>query len=106
MPRSAAFLATRPAASITDGLLVFVHEVMAAMTMSPCVRSLFTEPMLRRPVFFNASSLSAKPRSSNGLRRSASNCVLTSARRMRSCGRLGPATDGSTDPRSSSIVSV
>src|SRR6185295_9458355 len=34
-PRSAAFLATRPAASMTLGLEVFVQLVMAAMTTEP-----------------------------------------------------------------------
>ena len=34
-PRSNAFFASKPAANITDGLLVFVHEVMAAMTTEP-----------------------------------------------------------------------
>ena len=34
-PRSAAFLATRPAAIMTDGFDVFVQLVMAAMTTEP-----------------------------------------------------------------------
>src|SRR5688500_11322127 len=34
-PRSTAFLASRPAASITDGFDVLVQLVMAAMTTSP-----------------------------------------------------------------------
>ena len=38
-PFSTAFLASRPAATITLGLLVFVQLVMAAMTTSPCLRS-------------------------------------------------------------------
>src|SRR2546430_9367714 len=38
-PFSTAFLARMPAASITEGLLVFVHEVMAAMSTSPCPTS-------------------------------------------------------------------
>jgi len=33
------FLATMPAASITDGLLVLVQEVIAAMSTSPCPMS-------------------------------------------------------------------
>jgi hypothetical protein len=34
-PRSTAFLASRPAASITDGLEVLVQLVMAAITTCP-----------------------------------------------------------------------
>ncbi len=34
-PRSTAFLATRPAASITEGFDVLVQLVMAAMTTEP-----------------------------------------------------------------------
>src|SRR5215471_16903785 len=34
-PRSTAFLASRAAATITDGFEVFVHEVMAAITTAP-----------------------------------------------------------------------
>ena len=37
IPRSTAFLASRPAATITPGLLVFVQLVMAAITTSPWV---------------------------------------------------------------------
>ena len=35
--RATAFLATRPAITITPGLEVLVQEVIAAMTTSPCV---------------------------------------------------------------------
>ena len=35
-PCSIAFFATRPAAIITDGFDVFVHDVIAAMTTEPC----------------------------------------------------------------------
>src|SRR5919201_6161729 len=38
-PRSTAFLASRPAASITDGLEVLVQLVMAAITTCPWSRS-------------------------------------------------------------------
>src|ERR687889_2421952 len=34
-PRSTAFLASRPAPTITDGLDVLVHEVIEAMTTAP-----------------------------------------------------------------------
>ena len=39
MPFSTAFFATRPAPSMTAGLDVFVHEVIAAITTSPWPRS-------------------------------------------------------------------
>ncbi len=38
MPRSTAFFASSAAPSITDGLEVLVHEVIAAMTTSPWSR--------------------------------------------------------------------
>ena len=38
-PFSTAFLATSPAASMTSGFEVFVHEVIAAITTDPCYRS-------------------------------------------------------------------
>ena len=38
-PRSTAFFASRPAASITVGFEVLVHDVMAAITTSPCASS-------------------------------------------------------------------
>jgi hypothetical protein len=38
-PRSTAFLASRPAPTITCGFDVFVQEVIAAMTTLPCSRS-------------------------------------------------------------------
>src|SRR4051812_17026005 len=37
MPRAWAFFATRPAASMTEGLLVLVQLVMAAITTAPCL---------------------------------------------------------------------
>ncbi len=36
-PFSTAFLATRPAAIITEGLEVLVHEVIEAMATAPCL---------------------------------------------------------------------
>jgi hypothetical protein len=39
IPRSTAFLASRPAASITAGFEVFVQLVMAAITTAPCSSS-------------------------------------------------------------------
>ena len=42
-PASTAFLAKRPAANITPGLDVFVHDVIAAITTEPWV-SLYCYP--------------------------------------------------------------
>ena len=52
-PFSTAFLASKPAAIITDGLDVFVQEVIAAITTEPCATSKFsplseTLPVLAR----------------------------------------------------------
>src|SRR5688500_11003032 len=43
-PCSIAFLASRPAASITAGFDVLVHEVMAAITTSPWVNAIVDDP--------------------------------------------------------------
>ena len=37
-PRSTAFFASSPAATITYGFEVFVHDVIAAITTAPCAR--------------------------------------------------------------------
>lgn len=41
-PRSTAFLASKPAAIITFGLEVLVHEVIAAITIDPCFKECST----------------------------------------------------------------
>jgi hypothetical protein len=43
-PRSTAFFARRPAATMTDGFEVFVQLVIAAMTTEPCSRSKDSPP--------------------------------------------------------------
>ena len=43
-PFSAAFLASRPAASMTEGLDVFVHDVMAAIVTAPLAISKVSVP--------------------------------------------------------------
>ena len=45
-PRATALRASSPAATMTVGLLVFVHEVIAAITTEP-VRSLWVLPSSR-----------------------------------------------------------
>ena len=44
-PRSTAFLARSPAATITDGFDVFVQLVIAAITTEPCPSSKDSSPM-------------------------------------------------------------
>src|SRR6059036_3303068 len=87
-PRSTAFLATRPAATITDGLDVFVQLVMAAMTTEPWSSSLREGSVA--PI--------CSPNTSE-------NDSHTRGSATRSCGRFGPATLGSTDERSNSSCS-
>ncbi|OPX67557.1 MAG: hypothetical protein A4E30_00004 [Methanomassiliicoccales archaeon PtaB.Bin215] len=86
-PRSTAFLASSPAAIMTDGLDVLVQEVMEAMSTSPSFISL---PLFLPPCF----SISLL------------NSGFICASSMRSCGRLGPARDGLTFLRSSSMRSL
>ncbi|OPX59816.1 MAG: hypothetical protein A4E29_01213 [Methanomassiliicoccales archaeon PtaB.Bin134] len=86
-PRSTAFLASSPAAIITDGLEVLVQEVMEAMSTSP---SLISSPFLGPPCF---AIISRK-------------LSLTLESSMRSWGRFGPASDLSIVERSSSRRSL
>ena len=147
-PRSTALRASRPAPSMTDGLEVFVHDVMAAMTtwpwstlnVSPSIVtstavsecSAITVPAATAGAEAGAaggswpgtlsaggseagkvsatasswelamsSSASRPTRSASAARKeSFAPCSAT-----RSCGRLGPASEGTTSPRSSSRVS-
>src|SRR5262245_60451973 len=83
-PRSTAFLAINPAASITDGFDVLVQLVMAAMT---------TEPLpTPNPLAGAAPGKEVRKFS------------FTCGNSTRSCGRFGPAMDGTTSPRSSDRV--
>jgi hypothetical protein len=99
-PRSTAFLARSPAATITDGLDVLVQLVIEAMTTAPCDSSDVFPPIVTAtrsglgPVLFlSPGSAAAKD-------------AFTPLRLTRSCGRFGPATLGSTVPRSKASVSV
>src|ERR1700733_619751 len=92
-PFSTARLATNPAATKTEGLEVLVQLVMAAMTTAPsCMVSLWllTE---------SSADLGSAPSEVRKF-------CFTSGRLMRSCGRLGPAREGTTEARSSSSVSL
>src|SRR6266853_6224872 len=92
MPFSTAFLASRPAATITEGFEVLVQLVMAAITTEPSWM-VDIDPLVRALALRGAAgSVSRK-------------FLLTSGRLMRSCGRLGPASDGTTVERSSARVS-
>src|SRR5688572_11508595 len=97
-PFLTALRASRPAPIITLGLEVLVQEVMAAITTSPWPRSCLRPGTGTRfdvsPAFLNSSLMAAaKP-------------DFTSLSSTRSCGRFGPASDGSTEPRSSLSTSV
>ena len=93
-PRSTARWATRPAATMTDGFEVFVHDVMAAMSTEP-ERSESVVPFSWTVA--DRSSASAKAvRKFSG----------SPGSDTRSWGRLGPASEGSTSARSSDRDSV
>ena len=95
-PFSTAFLASKPAAIITDGLEVLVHEVIAAITTAPFPTSKFSLPTVTDAVRF---------RSLVNVATAVSNEVAASASGTRSCGRFGPAIEGRTVPKSSSMYS-
>ena len=90
---------------MTDGLLVFVQLVMAAITTAPWPIS-DDCAVVRPPVAVRAMALR---RVRSRARRSAPRSALRKDSFMsrsgtRSCGRLGPARLGSTVPRSSARV--
>ena len=90
MPRSTAALATRPAATSTEGFEVLVHEVMAATVTAPSRRC------SAKPV--PNTSLGSRP---NAVRKA----PRAPDKETRSWGRLGPAKLGSTLDRSNSTYS-
>src|SRR5262249_2618238 len=87
-PLAAAFLARRPAPTMTLGFDVLVQDVMAAITTSPWPRSWL------RPA--TGARLVSSPPLPNSLSSASAKPLLSSLRATRSCGRLGPASDGST----------
>ena len=99
-PFSTAFFATRPAASSTPGLEVLVHEVMAAISTSPLW--IFTSPACTS--VFRSSGFLLKPFSFTGAEKSVSKVRFMPVSSMRSCGRFGPASDGTMVSRSSSTT--
>ncbi|MNX77549.1 hypothetical protein D3C86_1090940 [compost metagenome] len=96
-PSAWALRATRPAAIRTDGFEVLVHEVMAAMTTSPSPTVNFSPSTATR------SASVARPKTSA---RAVWNDGAATVSSTRSCGRLGPASDGTTVEMSSSRTSV
>src|SRR5215217_9557997 len=125
-PRSTAFLARRPAASMTEGLEVFVQLVIAAITTDPwsstsAASSSMTarldgdsgEPSPQTPT---AAGPSLEPLAAslpgrlvpagNRLGKASWNERRASESRIRSWGRRGPAMLGSTVQRSRARVSV
>ena len=93
IPSMAAFLATSPAAIITEGFEVFVQLVMAAMRMLPSEILPFDVSTALLSDFFVSARKSA-------------NAFLTSESSILSCGRFGPAMEGFTVERSSSRTFV
>ena len=97
-PFSTAFLASRAAPIITDGFEVFVHEVIEAITTSP----LLTEVAL--PFTFT-SILLLLVLSEKYEGEIFSYAVLASTNAIRSCGRFGPAIEGTIAVKSNSNFS-
>nr|WP_236649835.1 glutaminase [Rhodopirellula sp. SM50] len=102
----------------SDGFEVFVQLVMAAMTTEPSVTdaaavgcSKFSFEALKYPLAFAPPS-ALKRASSSGLASAAApsktvwNDSLTPPSATRSCGRVGPATLGSTLLKSKSRISL
>ena len=119
-PFSTALRASRPAASITDGFDVLVQLVTDAIATAPwkSSNSLPFESTTWCRAWPSAlyagasdagndsSSASSTPASSGTYAgRSRSNCCLARDSSIRSCGRFGPAIDGTTVDRSSSRYS-
>ena len=96
-PASAAFFATRPAASIMEGSVAVVQLVTAAIASAPWVSS---------QVAPSRSTATCRPRSSPRSSHTARKRSWASASGMRSCGREGPAIERSTAPRSNSTTSA
>ena len=103
-PFSTAFFATRPAATITEGFEVLVQEVMAAITTEPCWSERPVAPTGAEAA--RSAAALPKPFLSLGAVKSALKVSLIFGRSMRSCGRFGPETQGTTVPMSRSMVWV
>ena len=96
-PAAEAFCATRPHASIMRGSVAVVQLVTAAIAIAPWPISRASPPTstgMRLPLSSPRSAHTARKRS------------RTPESGMRSCGRDGPASERSTEPKSSSITSA
>ncbi len=100
-PRSFALRATRPAPIITSGLDVFVQDVIAAITTSPSPRSKVCPSLITVAVTPGIDPSGRRPPS-----RSRCHWTFIASSSMRSCGRVGPASDGTMVPRSSSRLEL
>ncbi len=80
--------------------------VMAAMTTAPWPISTVWPRAVTVVVVLVSDSLRPKPRSFTGAWRAFLKEDFIAERATRSCGRLGPASVGTTVPMSSSTVSV
>src|SRR5258708_2034809 len=104
-PFSTAFWATSPAPTMTEGLDVLVQLVIAATTTEPCSSSkvLFWWETLILTFAETATAVPPEPWAFFWSKAGRSRCqrTLASFRGTRSCGRLGPASEGSTVDRSS-----
>ena len=97
-PFSTAFLARSAAPSITEGFEVFVQDVIDAITTSPfliVVAFPFTLTAIGAFPVFSVKYVGS----------TLANSVFESVSEIRSCGRFGPAIDGTTVPKSSSTTS-
>ena len=116
-PFATALRASRPAPSITAGLEVLVQEVIAAITTEPSQSWCSPSPMVifdtglaaRRSAWgwsppSAASSCTAQPTLRLATRPSTFSLkfAFMSSSSTRSCGRLGPASEGLIVPMSSS----
>src|SRR5208283_3276228 len=117
-PASTAFLASSAAPTMTDGLEVLVHEVMAAITTDPWSMvtvvpsssvawvALDGLPAGSSAIGSEAGKVSATPSSCSDpgtyAVTASRKAFLASERATRSCGRFGPAIDGTMVDRSRS----
>ncbi len=94
-PSAAAFLATSPAPSMTEGLDVFVQDVIAAITTAPS--SIFASS----PLIVTVTAFDFSPASDFTAVSAEANSGFDWVSAMRSCGRFGPAMLGTTEAMSS-----
>ena len=99
-PRAAAFLATSPAPSMTDGFEVLVQDVIEAMTTAPSSSSKSC------PLMVPLAGLLLRLRSACSALSASLNMVFEALNGIRSWGRLGPARLGTTVDMSSSTTLV